>query len=229
MASGDLSDLSNMTAGALGSSFFDSIDMPDSLEMPHSSADIQLPAQWDQQPLRGMDSMGESISIPSLGHDPWGSNGSAGSSRLMTWGGLGGLGQMGAAHSDGIDRLAVPSDFDDHAPGLSRRGQSGPTGFGGAELGGATASAFPKHAPALSAHSKSGPSSLGGVMLGAPGDRNVISSGNVGGAGAAARNGGKERREGIQDELDRVKRERTTEQSPPTYNEDESEAKMAAI
>ena len=201
MISGDLSDLSSMTAGALGSSFFDSIDMPDSLEMPHSSADIQLPAQWDQQPLRGMDAIGESLSIPSLGHDPWASNGSTGSSRLMTWG-LGGLGNIGAAHGDGIDRLAVPSDFDKHAPDLTRRGRSGPAGFGSAELGGA--SAFPRHAPALTGHSNSGPSSLGGVPLGAPGDRNVTSSGEMGGA----RNRSTERREDIQDELNRVKRER---------------------
>ena len=213
MASGDLSDLSSMTTGAfggLGASFFDSMDMPDSLEMPLSSADIQMPAQWDHA-LSGMDPDVDSLSIPSLGHDPWGSNGSGGSSRLMSWG-LGGLGQIGgfgASGGDEMDKLAVPSNFDTHAPVLSQsgpRGQSGPAGFGRAGLG-ATSSML-NHAPVLSTHTKSGPSSLGGVMLGAPGDRNVTPPSKAGGAAKVASNGSSAKAKGMQDELGRVKRER---------------------
>ena len=57
VASGDLSDLSNMTAGVfnyLDGDFFGdgpSLGMPDSLEMPFSSAEMKLPLQWDDTSL----------------------------------------------------------------------------------------------------------------------------------------------------------------------------------
>ena len=53
VASGDLSDLSDITAGAMAAggldgSFFDSMGMPESTEMPLSAADIHLPVEWDE-------------------------------------------------------------------------------------------------------------------------------------------------------------------------------------
>ena len=37
-----------MAAGGLDGSFFDSMGMPESTEMPLSAADIHLPVEWDE-------------------------------------------------------------------------------------------------------------------------------------------------------------------------------------
>ena len=72
-ASGDLSDLSDITAGAmaaggLGGSFFDSMGMPESTEMPLSAADIHLPVEWDEAQILQVIFMVTLFSTYTIGH-----------------------------------------------------------------------------------------------------------------------------------------------------------------
>ncbi len=73
VASGDLSDLSNMTAGAMAAGgldgcFFDSIDLPESTEMPLSAADMHLPVEWDEAQILKVIFMVTLFSTYTIGH-----------------------------------------------------------------------------------------------------------------------------------------------------------------